>query len=56
MEGAQENIGRTYDVAAFSSVLGRLGDGCLVDGCLVTVFDSIEVEIFCDYILISKLI
>ena len=31
---------------------GRLGewmDGwSLVDGCLVTVFDSIEVDIFCD--------
>lgn len=27
VEGAQENIGRTYDVAAFTSVLGRLGDG-----------------------------
>ena len=26
VEGAQQNIGRTYDVAAFTTVLGRLGD------------------------------
>lgn len=26
----------------------------LKDGCLVTVFDSIEVDIFCDYMVISK--
>lgn len=50
VEGAQENIGRTYDVAAFTSVLGRMDgrmDGrSLVDGCLVTVFDVFKLIYF----------
>lgn len=49
VEGAQENIGRTYDVATFTSVLGRLGDGWIEGwSFLFTGALCIEVDIFCD--------